>query len=108
MVGLLAQLAPIAQEQDALGPAGAHEEVTQRNGDARLSRARRLDKQRAAELVLETLADTLDGLELVHAICNGQVRRDRDERLLVSSLVQQVLEAVLRVEAVDLARRVAL
>ena len=108
VVGLLAKLAPVAEKEDALGPAGPHQEFAERNGDARLARARGLNEQRAAELLLEALAHALDGLELVHALGDAEVRGDGGERLFVLPLVEQVLEAVLRVEAVDLARRVPL
>ena len=107
-VGLATQLLAVAEEEDALHPARAHQHVAQRDGDARLARAGGLHHEGFAKVVLEALGDALDRFELVHAVGDGEVRLDVGKRLLSSALVDQVLEAVLRVEAIDLAVRVAL
>lgn len=108
VVGLAAELLAVAEEQDPLDPAGPHQHVAQRDGHARLARPRGLYEEGLAALVREPLRDALDRLELVDAVGDGEVRLDARERLLVRALVDQVLEAVLRVDAVDLAGRVAL
>jgi hypothetical protein len=102
-IGLAQQLAAVTQEQDALGPAGAHEHVDQRDRDAGLAGAGGLDQERLAEARREPDADALDRFELVHAVGDGQLERDADQLLAVRALVDQVDQAVLGVVAVDLA-----
>jgi hypothetical protein len=68
VVGLAAQLDAVAQEQHALGPAGAQEHLDQRQRDPGLAGAGGLDQERLAEVVREPIGDPLDRLELVDAI----------------------------------------
>ena len=67
-MGLLTQLAPGAEEQDALDPSGTDKEIGQGDCDAGFAGAGRLHNQRLAVLVGEVLRDALDRLDLINAI----------------------------------------
>ena len=109
VVGLLAQFPAVAEEQDALGPAGPQQDVAERDGDTGLAGAGGLDDQGLAVLGGEPLDDPLDGLDLVHAAGDAGVgRRSWSAAPGWRRWKMQVLEAVLGVEAVELAGRLAL
>ena len=107
-VSLLAQLAPVAQKQDSLGPARPQKHVAQRDGNARLTSASRLDQQCPAHVLGKAFADALHGFDLVDTVGDVQVGTDMRQRHPVLALEVQVFKAVLGVEAVHLAVRIPL
>ena len=76
VVGLLAQLAPIAEEQDALGPARARQHIAERYGDARLAGAGGQHDQTFAVAIGEALAYSADRFQLIHAARDVWFGRD--------------------------------
>ncbi|MDT4838995.1 hypothetical protein FQZ97_727740 [compost metagenome] len=109
LIGLHAQLLAITQEQHALSPTGAQQQLGQRNSHASLARAGGLDDQRAAALLLKVSGDRLDGFNLIGAVSDMQIRvMTLQNRFAVLALVDQVFEAVLAVEAIHRAVGVVL
>ena len=99
-------MAPIAQEQDALYPTSAHQHIAEGDGNTRLACTRRLDEERLAKMCRKAFADSLYCLELVHPVRDGEIRRDRGERLFVAALVCKIFETVSGIEAMDFSVRV--
>ena len=68
VLGLLSEFTTVAKEQHALDPPGPDKQIGQRDRDAGLAGAGRLDDQRLAVLVGEALGNPLDRLDLIEAI----------------------------------------
>ena len=110
VVGLLAEFACGRTGTGCAWPTSARSSsVAERDGHTGLAGAGRLDDQRLAVLGGEPLDDPLDRLDLVHAAGDAAGRAAvlvSDSRL--ARWKMQVFEAVLGVEAVELAGRLAL
>jgi hypothetical protein len=76
---LIHQRHPVGEEEHALGPVAAHEQVGERDHRTRLASSRRHHEQRLAVVVaLEGLRDAADGAGLVVAL--DDLRTDRGLR----------------------------
>ena len=105
---LVHQRDAVGEEQHALHPAGAHQQVDQRDHRARLAGAGRHDQQRLAlAVLLEMLGDRADGAVLVGPLDDLAVDRSPSQLLAAGAALDQQLQLVALVEAADLARRIA-
>jgi hypothetical protein len=79
---LFHQSLAVGEEQHALDPIGAHQEISQRDDGPRLARAGRHDQQRFTLLVaLERFSDAANGAVLIRPLDDGPVDIFRRERL---------------------------
>ena len=108
ILGLLAQLLAVTQEQHALDPAGVDQQLGQGNGHARLARAGGLHHQRATVALREALGHAGDALDLVQTAGDGGVRAHigQQVQLLAALEADAVLQRVLGKEAEDRAWRI--
>ena len=105
---LIHQRHPVGEEEHALGPVAAHEQVGERDHRACLASTRRHHEQRLAVVVaLEGFGDAADGPGLVVAV--DDLRTDRGLRQRAPRLppLDQQLQLRLLVETQHPARRVA-
>src|SRR6185312_621123 len=79
--------------------------IAERDSHASLARSSRLNKQRLPLLLVEPLNDFLDGFELIEPIDDFTARGDFRPWLTLSDLEPPILQAVLRVEAINFAGR---
>ena len=105
--GLVDQRHPVGKKKHTLDPAGAHQQIDQRNRDTRLARPRGHDEQGLATLVLlEGLCHAPNGAMLVVAFDDLLVDRQPPDCLPARAALDQQLQFVLLVEARDLAWRI--
>ena len=105
---LVHQRHAVGQEQHALDPVAAHQQVAERDHRARLARAGGHHQQRLAVVVaLEGLGDAPDAARLVVALDDGRVDLARGQRLARAAPLDRKLQLGLLVEALHRARRVA-
>ena len=105
--GLLPQLPTVAKEKDALRPIRVSKQFCERDGHARLAGPSRLNDERLPTLALELFRDALDSVQLIEPVDYVALWRQGSQRLAVSTSENQLLQAVLGVEAIDLARGVS-
>ena len=78
---LIHQRHPVGEEEHALGPVAAHQQIGERDHRARLASTRRHHEQRLAVVVaLEGLGDAADGAGLVVALDNLRIYRGLRQR----------------------------
>ena len=105
---LLHQRDPVGQEQDALGPVAAHQQVGQRDDRARLAAAGGHHQQRLALIVrFKGGTDTAHGPVLVIAFDDGGVDDGFGQLFAAAAALNQQLQFLLFEEALHCARRVA-
>jgi len=104
---LVDQRHAVRQEQHALRPVAAHQQVGQRDHRAGLARARGHHQQRLAVVVaLEGLGDAPDAARLIEALDDCRVDIGAGQRLATAAALDQQLQLRLLVEALYRARRV--
>jgi len=91
--GLIHQRHAVRQKQHALHPAGTHELIDECDHGPGLPRAGRHDQQHLAqEVQLESVIDTTDAADLIEALNDGRIDRDRGERLAGRATQNQQLQ----------------
>ena len=105
---LIHQRHPVGEEEHALGPVAAHEQVGERDHRACLASTRRHHEQRLAVVVaLEGLGDAANGAGLVMALDDLRTNRGLRQRAPRLPPLDQQLQLRLLVETLHPARRVA-
>ena len=105
---LIHQRHPVGEEEHALGPVAAHEQVGERDHRACLASTRRHHEQRLAVVVaLEGLGDAADGAGLVVALDDLRTNRGLRQRAPRLPPLDHQLQLRLLVETLHPARRVA-
>ncbi len=101
-IGLGAQLFAVTEEQHALAPAGAQQKLCNGDGDSGFAGTRGLDDQGFAALVLKAFGDGFYRFNLIGAIGDRRVGvKPLQFRFAVVTLVNQVIEAVFAVKAIN-------
>ena len=104
---LVHQRHPVRQEEDALGPVAAHQQVAQRDHRAGLARTRRHHQQRLAVMVVfKGLGNPADAACLVEPANDGRIDLGLSQRFPAVAAMDEQFEFRLLVESLYLAWRV--